>query len=164
MIFMWLVAEKAILTKDNMIRKNWKGNPGCYFCGSLETVDHLLFSCPVAKVVWGLVETCFGQPDRPTCYEQFWPWIKKALPGGEQVYMLCLAVSVGQSGWQEIKSALIKKPLKDPNDIVFAACALMRYWKGLYSEEAQVMIQAGVETMMRMAVQLMKRSRMLHHY
>jgi hypothetical protein len=50
-IFMWLVAQKAILTKDNMLRKNWKGNPGCYFCGSLETVDHLLFSCPIAKMV-----------------------------------------------------------------------------------------------------------------
>jgi hypothetical protein len=45
-IFMWLVAQKAILTKDNMIRRNWQGGP-------IETVDHLLFSCPIAKVVWG---------------------------------------------------------------------------------------------------------------
>jgi hypothetical protein len=48
---MWLIAQKAILTKDNMVRKKWKGNHGCYFCGSLETVDHLFFICPVAKVI-----------------------------------------------------------------------------------------------------------------
>jgi hypothetical protein len=40
--FMWLVAQKAILTKDNMLARNWKGDPGFYFCGDLETVDHTL--------------------------------------------------------------------------------------------------------------------------
>jgi hypothetical protein len=52
-IFMWMVAQRAILTKDNMLSRNWHGDPGCYFCGFVETVDHLLFQCPVAKVVWG---------------------------------------------------------------------------------------------------------------
>jgi hypothetical protein len=63
-IFIWLVAQKAILAKDNMLKK-WKGNPGCYFCGSNETVEHLLFSCPIAKVIWGFVAFCFQQNDRP---------------------------------------------------------------------------------------------------
>jgi hypothetical protein len=63
-------------------------NLGCYFCGSLETVDHLFFLCPIAKVIWGLVALCFGIKTRPTNYDQFWLWIKKALPGGGQVYML----------------------------------------------------------------------------
>jgi hypothetical protein len=60
-IFMWLLAPKAILTKDNMVRRNWQGNPSCYFCESIETVDHLLLSCPVVKVVWGVVALCFKQ-------------------------------------------------------------------------------------------------------
>jgi hypothetical protein len=29
-LFMWLVEHKSILTKDNMLRRKWKGNPGCY--------------------------------------------------------------------------------------------------------------------------------------
>jgi hypothetical protein len=29
-IFMWLVEQKAILTKDNMV-KRWQGDPSCYF-------------------------------------------------------------------------------------------------------------------------------------
>jgi hypothetical protein len=48
---MWLEEQKAILTKDNMIRRKWAGDPGSYFCGDPETCDHLLFACPVAKVV-----------------------------------------------------------------------------------------------------------------
>jgi hypothetical protein len=30
--FMWLVEQNAILTKDTMLRKNWQGDPSCYFC------------------------------------------------------------------------------------------------------------------------------------
>jgi hypothetical protein len=42
-----------------------------------------------------------------------------------------------------------KKPIKDPSEIFFSACAFMRYWSGLYSEETWVVIRFGVETMMR---------------
>jgi hypothetical protein len=80
-IYIWMVAQKAILTKDNMIVRGWQGDPGCNFCGSLETVDHLLFSCPIAKVVWGLFAICFNQSTRPGSYEEFWSWVLKALPG-----------------------------------------------------------------------------------
>jgi hypothetical protein len=37
-IFMWLLEQKAILTKDNMIKRKWQGAPGCYFCQPLKTV------------------------------------------------------------------------------------------------------------------------------
>jgi hypothetical protein len=89
--FIWLVAQKVILTKDNMKRKKWKGNPGCYFCGQDENVDHLLFMCPIAKVIWGFIAICFNQSDRPNSYEQYWLWIKKALPRGENFHMLGVA-------------------------------------------------------------------------
>jgi hypothetical protein len=41
-IFMWLTAQKTILTKDDMLRR-WQGNTGCYFCDASENVDHLFF-------------------------------------------------------------------------------------------------------------------------
>jgi hypothetical protein len=44
-IFMWLIMQNSILTKENMIKRNWGGDPGCYFCNEPEMVDHLLFSC-----------------------------------------------------------------------------------------------------------------------
>jgi hypothetical protein len=70
-IFMWLVVQKAILTKDNMLIRKWQGCPGCYLCNAPEMVDHLLFSCPVAKVIWGIVAICFEQQDIPSSYEQY---------------------------------------------------------------------------------------------
>jgi hypothetical protein len=51
--FMWLVEQGAILTKDNMLKRNWHGDPTCYFCDQPENMEHLFFQCPVARVVWG---------------------------------------------------------------------------------------------------------------
>jgi hypothetical protein len=79
---MWLVAQKSILTKYNMLRRKWQGTPDCYFFGEAETTGHMI-GCPIAKVIWGIVAICFGQNDRSSSYEQFSSWIKKALPGGD---------------------------------------------------------------------------------
>jgi hypothetical protein len=70
-VFMWLVEQNAILTKDNLIGKKWLGSPSCYMCGEHESIDHLFFSCPVAKVTWGIIALCFHQNTRPSSYAQF---------------------------------------------------------------------------------------------
>jgi len=53
-IFLWLVENDAILTKDNMVKRNWKGDPTYYFCKQTENDHHLLSTCCVAKTVWSL--------------------------------------------------------------------------------------------------------------
>jgi hypothetical protein len=68
--FMWLVERQAILTKDNMVKRRWQVDPGCFFCGALESPNNLLFTCPIGKVVWG-VAMCFHQRNRPSSYDQF---------------------------------------------------------------------------------------------
>jgi hypothetical protein len=90
-IFIWLLEQKAILTKDNMIKRKWQGAPDCYFCGEPEDCDHLMFLCPIARVVWGVIAICFHQKTRPVSYDQFWLWIERALPKGGSVYILGLA-------------------------------------------------------------------------
>jgi hypothetical protein len=70
-IFMWLLEKKAILTKDNMVKRKWQGVPDYYFCGAPEDCDHLMFLCPIARVVWGVIAICFHQKTRPVSYDQF---------------------------------------------------------------------------------------------
>ena len=50
-LFLWLLENQVVLTKDNMIKRNWQGDPSCYFCPSNESINHLFFLCPVAKVI-----------------------------------------------------------------------------------------------------------------
>jgi hypothetical protein len=115
-----------------------------------------LFVCPIAKVVWGIVSIFFGQADRPSSYEQFWPWIKKVLPGGDHVFMLGLA-AICWAIWKGRNRTCFekKKPIRDPCDIIVSSCSFMMYWAGLYSEETQVVIRSGVETMLHMTFRIL---------
>jgi hypothetical protein len=54
-IFMWLIQQDAILTKNNLAKRNWSGDKKCYFCHGEETVEHLFFGCPVARYIWSLI-------------------------------------------------------------------------------------------------------------
>jgi hypothetical protein len=153
-IFMWLLEQKAVLTKDNMIRRNWQGSPACYFCGEPKNNDHLFFSYPIAKVVWGVVAKCFQQNTRPLCYEQYWQWIKSALPGGESMYMMGVAALCWAIWKARNKTCFEKKFINNPDEIVYSACALTRYWAGLYPEATQQAINEGVDLMICTAIKL----------
>ena len=59
-IFTWLLEKGAVLTKDNMIRRRWAGDPSCKFCDQPETINHLFFQCLVAKCIWALIGKCLG--------------------------------------------------------------------------------------------------------
>jgi hypothetical protein len=39
-IFMWFVFQKAILTEDNLVKRNWDGCTKCCFCDPTEAIDH----------------------------------------------------------------------------------------------------------------------------
>ena len=44
-----------LLTKDNLLKRQWTGCSKCVFCGEQETVEHLFISCPLAKLLWRTV-------------------------------------------------------------------------------------------------------------
>jgi hypothetical protein len=48
-IFMWFFHRKVILTKDNLLKRNWNGNTSCCFCDKEETIQHLFFWVPLSE-------------------------------------------------------------------------------------------------------------------
>jgi hypothetical protein len=87
-IFLWLVMNNAILTKDNMIRRKWKGDPACYFCPHDESVNHLFFQCNVAKAVWAIIAKCIGADNIPRSFSQSWTWADRWLPSGKKFHAI----------------------------------------------------------------------------
>lgn len=68
------MSNNAVLTKDVMIRRKWKGNPKCQFCESDESIDHLFFTCSVAKAIWIVIVRCIGANNIPVSLDQCWAW------------------------------------------------------------------------------------------
>ena len=51
-IFMWFLQRKVLLTKDNLAKRNWNRSKTCCFCDKDESIQHLFFDCPFARIVW----------------------------------------------------------------------------------------------------------------
>jgi hypothetical protein len=50
-IFMWFLNRKEILTKDNLVKRNWTGDKKCVFCDEEENIEHLFLKCKFARLV-----------------------------------------------------------------------------------------------------------------
>jgi hypothetical protein len=61
-IFMWFLNNKVLLTKDNLVKRNWKSCQKCCFCNKSETVQHLFLTCPFAKIIWRMTYLTYNLP------------------------------------------------------------------------------------------------------
>ncbi|KAG8045880.1 hypothetical protein GUJ93_ZPchr0008g13589 [Zizania palustris] len=53
--FLWLAMRGRIQVGEQLGKKMWAGNPHCKLCHQIESVDHLLFQCPLSKFTWCFV-------------------------------------------------------------------------------------------------------------
>lgn len=88
---MWQLGRNSILTRDNLKKRNWLGNPTCSFCNSMETAQHLFFWCSMAKAVWGIVGHVIGAASCPSSLWQSLTWLYSFLSGGHKFCMNCIA-------------------------------------------------------------------------
>jgi hypothetical protein len=49
----------------------WKGETKCVVCGVIESVDHILFECPLAKMTWAGLREALGWHRKPGNLEDF---------------------------------------------------------------------------------------------
>ena len=68
--------ERVTLTKDNLIKRKWKGSAKCCFCNSNETIQHLFFDCHMARFVWNAVSVAFNIKTPTSIANMLGAWIK----------------------------------------------------------------------------------------
>jgi hypothetical protein len=51
-VFAWYLRRGVILTKDNLVKRNWHGSKKCVFCHHDETIKHLFSRCKFARTMW----------------------------------------------------------------------------------------------------------------
>ena len=59
-IFAWYLRRGVILTKDNLIKRNWHGSSQCVFCHHDVTIKHLFFQCKLARSIWSVIKIASG--------------------------------------------------------------------------------------------------------
>jgi hypothetical protein len=54
--FGWYLRRGVILTKDNLVKRNWHGSTRCVFYHQDETIKHLFFQCRFARSIWSIIQ------------------------------------------------------------------------------------------------------------
>lgn len=148
------MANDAVLTRENLRKRNWDGDPSCVFCDSVETIHHLFFQCPVSKIVWLIIAKCLGATNVPLNLDQCWLWCEQWFPFGEKFH----SWGVGAVCWAiwkcRNKAVFDKKLIKNPMEIICYVYSLMMYWSGLYNELDKEQME-GAKTMLRIAQEVM---------
>ena len=128
---MWPTLQNAILTKDNLLKRKWKGSPNCAFCQEGESVQHLFFDCSVSIYTWSILAYIFGVSVRPTSIIQFWACIQWCLPGGRHVYFVGLA-AVCWAIWKTRNGVCFDgKRVKTPTEALCLISSMLMYWAKL---------------------------------
>lgn len=83
--------NNAVLTKDNMVKRKWTGDPACHFYTHDENLSHLFFQCSTAKAVCAVVAKSIDAVNVPRSFEQFWRWCDIWLPAGKQFHTVGIA-------------------------------------------------------------------------
>ena len=73
-IFMWLIWQNAILTKDNLSGKNWQPAVKCVLCSKNETTQHM----------------CGRLADRTSLNSSGLEWIYTCVVGVSSIWLSCL--------------------------------------------------------------------------
>jgi hypothetical protein len=97
-IFMWFVHQKEILTKDNLVKRNWQGSSKCCFCDHEETVQHLFIQCPFAKIVWSIVRMALNISPPLNINNLFGTWLN-GLPKTEKVHIRVGTYAISWAIW-----------------------------------------------------------------
>lgn len=125
------------------------------FCDDIETVSHLFFICPVARVIWSIVAKCFGAHNIPNNVNQCWQWCETWLPYGKKFHSWGVAAVCWAIWKTKNKACFEKKMVKNPPEIIFHSCAVMRYWAGLFDDQERAQLIEGSELMLKVAKEVL---------
>jgi hypothetical protein len=86
--FAWYLRRGVILTKDNLIKRNWHESKSCVFCSHDEIIKHLFFQCNFAPFIWLVIQTAWGLYPPTSIANVFRNW----LHGIDSKYIILLRV------------------------------------------------------------------------
>jgi hypothetical protein len=142
-IFLWFLNNGVVLTKDNLVKRRWKGCTKCGFCAQQETVQHLFFDCPLARLVWGCVAVAFGI-NGPTCVQHlFGPWLRSFSKKQRSLVVigvaaLCWAIWISRNELVFNKSQYVSIL-----QVIFRGVFWIRSWAILSNDNGRNIVKAG---------------------
>jgi hypothetical protein len=75
-VFIWYLRKGVVLTKNNLAKRRWKGSLKCCYCNMDESIQHLFFNCPYARLVWKIIQVSFNISPLLNMHHMFNGWVQ----------------------------------------------------------------------------------------
>jgi hypothetical protein len=132
---MWFLHRKEILTKYNLLKQNWIGSELCCFCEGKESIQHLFFDCPFAKIVWRIIYMTFGLSPPKNIYNLFGNWLKD-IPKKDLIQIRVGVCAVIWTMWNTRNNFIFNKPKTNSFlQVIPMVTHWIRTWSYLQQEE-----------------------------
>jgi hypothetical protein len=157
-IFLWYLKKGVVLTKDNLAKRKWKGCTKCCFCGMLESIQHLFFDCPMAKLVWEIVCLTFGIR-RPYSVEHlFGPWLRSFSKRQRNLVMVGMAAFCWAIWISRNDIVFHKSRYMSVLQVMFRGTHWIRSWSILSREEGRYILKEGCRWVESVALEIFHNS------
>jgi hypothetical protein len=94
-VFLLLLYRETILTKDNLVKRNWHGNEMRSFCSNVEIIQRLIFDCALAKFIWRVVYLVSRLAPPNNIRQMFGVWVHSMNSSNRQIFL----VGIGAMLW-----------------------------------------------------------------
>ena len=134
--FLWMAFNDRIQSAVQLKKRKWAGPEEWKLCGARETVDHILFECPVATVVWILIKDVCGLLRASTNCTDLVEILthRKVTRFGSLFLFLCAgalwAIWKTRNDW-----VFEDKLLQNPVELIYKTRALLLSWKMLLRQK-----------------------------
>jgi hypothetical protein len=157
-VFLWLILNDKILSKENLSKRNWQGNARCDWCGCLETTSHIFYDCQVASFTWKVIQMVLDSISLPNnSNDMFGKWLC-----GFKVYERNL-ITIGCSAvlwslWKTRNDCCFNSiNLYNAADILFLCCSWLDDWAILQKETPKKILLERSSRLRKMAKEFFNR-------
>ena len=133
-IFAWYLRRGVVLTKDNLVRRNWQGSTKCCFCHHEETIKHLFFECQFARSIWSTIQVASSLYPPSSVTNIFGNWLH-GIDNRDRVHIRVGAIALLWSLWLCRNNAVFDAKMSSPMQVIFHCAHLLREWSTLQKPE-----------------------------
>ena len=134
------------------MHRGWTCDERCRFCSCKETIDHLFFSCSVAKYVWNVSSCALDCNVMPGKLEELYDWILSFEGNGVRQVVESGVASVLWGLWKIRNKACFQHVYPaDPNSLVIIISQLLFSWSILQRKKLGKILCYGAKLLLVVA-------------
>jgi hypothetical protein len=126
--FTWQLVLNRLPTRSFIAARFEPTTGNCTLCGAVEDVNHIFFTCSLAKFMWSVVRQLLRCSWSPANFPQFYT-ITASLLGGQWRVVWSLFAAQSWALWlTRNKLSIESRLIRNPSDMIFKTLVFLQLW------------------------------------